>query len=149
MFDSGTPRLQVVAQGSVPTAIPLRVLENETLARALERHEGMRVRLDADSALKISRNFSYDYAARRNNLVLSHQAPLMKPTQLHDADSKAAKALAKANAGNRVFLESDFKAADGNCPGCRPGSRSRVTCASAMPRSIWTPWWATATTSTG
>ncbi|AVP85817.1 ExeM/NucH family extracellular endonuclease [Aeromonas hydrophila] len=116
LADSGTARLQVIAQGAAPAAIPLRVLENETLARALERHEGMRVRLDADSALKISRNFSYDYAARRNNLVLSHQAPLMKPTQLHDADSKAAKALAKANAGNRVFLESDFKAADGKLP---------------------------------
>lgn len=114
--DSGTPRLRVLAQGTAPAAVPLRVLENETLARALERHEGMRVRLDADSALKISRNFSYDYAARRNNLVLSHQAPLMKPTQLHDADSKAAKALAKANANNRVFLESDVKAADGKLP---------------------------------
>ncbi|HBL02936.1 MAG TPA: nuclease, partial [Aeromonas salmonicida] len=109
VVDSGAPRLQVLAQGSVPAAMPLRVLENETLARALERHEGMRVRLDADSALKVSRNFSYDYAAKRNNLVLSHQAPLMKPTQLHAADSKEAKALANANAKNRVFLESDFK----------------------------------------
>ena len=116
VVDSGAPRLQVLAQGSVPAAVPLRVLENETLARALERHEGMRVRLDADSALKVSRNFSYDYAAKRNNLVLSHQAPLMKPTQLHAADSKEAKALARANARNRVFLESDFKAADGKLP---------------------------------
>ena len=70
----------------------------------------MRVRLDADSALKISRNFSYDYAARRNNLVLAHGAPLMKPTQLHVASSPEAVALAEANASNRVFLESDFKA---------------------------------------
>ncbi|MEN9585060.1 MAG: hypothetical protein RLZZ616_2066, partial [Pseudomonadota bacterium] len=62
---SGIPRLQVLAQRAAPAAVPLRVLENETLARALERHEGMRVRLDADSALKISRNFSYDYAAKR------------------------------------------------------------------------------------
>jgi predicted extracellular nuclease len=108
----------------------------------------MRVRLDADSALKISRNFSYDYAARRNNLVLAHGAPLMKPTQLHVASSPEAVALAEANASNRVFLESDVKAGDGKLPGCPPGSRSRVTCASAMPRSIWRPWSATATTST-
>lgn len=116
VFDGNVARLQVLAQGAAPAAVPLRVLEGETLARALERHEGMRVRLDAGSELKISRNFGYDYAARRNNLVLSHQAPLMKPTQLHVAGSDEAKALAEANAGNRVFLESDFKAADGKLP---------------------------------
>ena len=116
VFDGGTPRLQVLAQGTAPASTALRVLEGETLARALERHEGMRVRLDAGSELKISRNFSYDYAARRNNLVLSHLAPLVKPTQLHVASSDEAKALAEANAGNRVFLESDFKAADGKLP---------------------------------
>ena len=81
----------------------------------------MRVRLDADSALKISRNFSYDYAARRNNLVLAHGAPLMKPTQLHVASSPEAVALAEANAGNRVFLESDFGPPTASCPGCPPG----------------------------
>ena len=116
VLDSGAARLQVLAQGDVPAAVPLRVLEGETLARALERHEGMRVRLDAGSELKISRNFSYDYAARRNNLVLSHRAPLMKPTQLHVANSDEAKALAEANAGNRLFLESDIKATDGKLP---------------------------------
>ncbi|MGY3904594.1 ExeM/NucH family extracellular endonuclease [Aeromonas lusitana] len=116
VFDSGTPRLQVVTQGTVPAAVPLRVLEGETLAQALERHEGMRVRLDAGSELKISRNFSFDYAAKRNNLVLSHLAPLVKPTQLHVAGSDQAKALAEANADNRVFLESDVKATDGKLP---------------------------------
>ncbi len=116
LFDGSTPRLTTLAQGDAPAATALRVLEGETLARALERHEGMRVRLDADSALKISRNFSYDYAARRNNLVLAHGAPLMKPTQLHVASSPEAVALAEANASNRVFLESDVKAGDGKLP---------------------------------
>ena len=116
LFDGSTPRLTTLAQGTAPAATALRVLEGETLARALERHEGMRVRLDADSALKISRNFSYDYAARRNNLVLAHGAPLMKPTQLHVASSPEAVALAEANASNRVFLESDVKAGDGKLP---------------------------------
>ncbi|MNJ13800.1 Endonuclease/Exonuclease/phosphatase family protein [compost metagenome] len=116
LFDGSTPRLAVLAQGDAPAATALRVLEGETLARALERHEGMRVRLDGESALKVSRNFSYDYAAKRNNLVLSHGAPLMKPTQLHVAGSQEANTLAEANAGNRVFLESDFKAANGKLP---------------------------------
>ncbi|MBP8269712.1 MAG: ExeM/NucH family extracellular endonuclease, partial [Aeromonas sp.] len=116
LFDGSAPRLAVLAQGDAPPATALRVLEGETLARALERHEGMRVRLDGDSALKVSRNFSYDYAAKRNNLVLSHGAPLMKPTQLHVAGSQEANTLAEANAGNRVFIESDFKAANGKLP---------------------------------
>ncbi|MDM5059720.1 ExeM/NucH family extracellular endonuclease [Aeromonas rivipollensis] len=116
LFDGSAPRLTVLARGDAPAATELRVLEGETLARALERHEGMRVRLDGDSALKVSRNFSYDYAAKRNNLVLSHGAPLMKPTQLHVAGSQEANTLAEANAGNRVFLESDFKAANGKLP---------------------------------
>ncbi|WP_461602713.1 ExeM/NucH family extracellular endonuclease [Aeromonas rivipollensis] len=116
LFDGSAPRLTVLAQGDAPAATALRVLEGETLARALERHEGMRVRLDGESALKVSRNFSYDYAAKRNNLVLSHGAPLMKPTQLHVAGSQEANTLAEANAGNRVFLESDFKAANGKLP---------------------------------
>jgi predicted extracellular nuclease len=116
LVDGNTPRLAVLAQGEAPAATALRVLEGETLARALERHEGMRVRLDEGSELKISRNFSYDYAAKRNNLVLAHGAPLMKPTQLHVAGSPEAVALAEANAGNRVFLESDFKAANGKLP---------------------------------
>ncbi|MGU5685520.1 ExeM/NucH family extracellular endonuclease [Aeromonas allosaccharophila] len=114
--DGTTPRMEVLAQGVAPAATPFRVLDNENLARALERHEGMRIRLDADSALKISRNFSYDYAAKRNNLVLSHMEPLFKPTQLYAANSKEAKALAKNNARNRVFLESDVKAANGKLP---------------------------------
>ena len=40
----------------------------------------------------------------------------MKPTQLHVASSPEAVALAEANASNRVFLESDFKAANGKLP---------------------------------
>ncbi|MDG2664848.1 ExeM/NucH family extracellular endonuclease, partial [Vibrio parahaemolyticus] len=52
----------------------------------------------------------------RNNMMLSHEAPLLKPTQLHAAESDAAVELAKDNAANRVYLESDGKAPNGQIP---------------------------------
>ncbi|MCS0029649.1 ExeM/NucH family extracellular endonuclease [Vibrio alginolyticus] len=95
---------------------PLTIKEGETLRDALERHEGMQVELSSASELFVTRNFSYDYDSRRNNMMLSHEAPLFKPTQLHAAESDAAVALAKENAVNRIYLESDSKAPNGQIP---------------------------------
>ncbi|MCS0303869.1 ExeM/NucH family extracellular endonuclease [Vibrio diabolicus] len=95
---------------------PLTIKEGETLRDALERHEGMQVELSSASELFVTRNFSYDYDSRRNNMMLSHEAPLFKPTQLHAAESDAAVALAKENAANRIYLESDSKAPNGQIP---------------------------------
>ncbi|WP_372871191.1 extracellular exonuclease ExeM [Shewanella sp.] len=109
-------KFEVGATGDVPAAVPFAVTEGETLEQALERFEGMKVVLDAGSEMKVSRTFSFDYAARRNNLMLSHKAPLMKPTQVHPALSDEAIALEKQNRGNELFVESDYKAADGVVP---------------------------------
>ncbi|MEH0760347.1 ExeM/NucH family extracellular endonuclease [Vibrio sp. 16] len=95
---------------------PLVLEEGESLRDALERYEGMQVELTAASDLFVTRNFSYDYDSRRNNMLLSHEGPLFKPTQVHAADSDEAKALAAKNAQTRVFLESDGKAASGQIP---------------------------------
>ncbi|HHF2959229.1 TPA: ExeM/NucH family extracellular endonuclease [Vibrio diabolicus] len=95
---------------------PLTIKEGEILRDALERHEGMQVELSSASELFVTRNFSYDYDSRRNNMMLSHEAPLFKPTQLHAAESDAAVALAKENAANRIYLESDSKAPNGQIP---------------------------------
>lgn len=108
--------IQVIGQGQAPAAIPLRIANGETLRQAMSRHEGMRVTLDAETPLVISRNFGYDYAARRNNLMLSLDAPLIKPTQRYPALSQDALDLAEHNRLNRLFLESDYKAADGVIP---------------------------------
>ncbi len=97
-------------------ATPIEVREDETLKQALERYEGMKVVLERESELRVTRNFSYDYDGRRNNILLSHKAPLMKPTQLHEPLSDAANTLARANANNRVYLETDYKAAAGELP---------------------------------
>ncbi len=102
--------------------------DGETLQQALERFEGMKVVLDAGSDLKVSRNFSFDYDARRNNLMLSHKAPLLKPTQVHLPLSPEAMALEQANRANQLFVESDFKAKDGELPGCRTSTQRQVIC---------------------
>ncbi|GLR03748.1 nuclease [Vibrio hyugaensis] len=100
----------------IPRVTDLVIKEGETLRDALEHHEGMQVELKSASELFVTRNFSYDYDSRRNNMMLSHEAPLFKPTQLHAAESDAAVALAKDNAANRVYLESDGKAPNGQIP---------------------------------
>ncbi|WP_323064529.1 ExeM/NucH family extracellular endonuclease [Aeromonas jandaei] len=115
-FEANKARLQVTAQGlTVPTSV-LQVNEGETLAQALNRHEGMRVRLDSSSDLHLTRNYGFDYKVYRNNVELSHKAPLLKPTQLHIAGSPKAVALAAKNGSNRLVVESDYKAQDGVLP---------------------------------
>lgn len=109
-------KFEIGTKGTVPIATPLYVADGETLAQALERYEGMNVVLDAGSDLKISRTFSYDYAGRRNNMLVSYQAPLMKPTQLYPALSPEATALVKSNLENQLFIESDYKPANGVIP---------------------------------
>jgi len=111
-FESSKARLQVTAQGlNVPTSV-LQVNEGETLAQALNRHEGMRVRLDSSSDLHLTRNYGFDYKVYRNNVELAHKTPLIKPTQLHVANSADAVALATQNGSNRLVVESDYKAPD-------------------------------------
>ncbi|WP_425890228.1 ExeM/NucH family extracellular endonuclease [Aeromonas veronii] len=115
-FESSKARLQVTAQGlNVPTSV-LQVNEGETLAQALNRHEGMRVRLDSSSDLHLTRNYGFDYKVYRNNVELAHKTPLIKPTQLHVASSADAVALATKNGSNRLVVESDYKAPDGVLP---------------------------------
>lgn len=109
-------KFEVGAKGEVPVAAPFYVADGETLAQALERYEGMNVALDAGSDLKISRTFSYDYAGRRNNMLVSYKEPLMKSTQLYPALSAEATALVKSNLENQLFIESDYKPADGVIP---------------------------------
>ncbi|MBP8221828.1 MAG: ExeM/NucH family extracellular endonuclease, partial [Aeromonadaceae bacterium] len=115
-FESGKARVQVTTQGlNVPTSV-LQVNEGESLAQAMNRYEGMRVRLDSSSDLHLTRNYGFDYKVYRNNVELSHKAPLLKPTQIHVASSLEAVALATKNGSNRLVVESDNKAPDGVLP---------------------------------
>lgn len=107
----------IVQRTESPTQVnELVINEGETLADALERHEGMKVQLTSHSDLRITRNFSFDYGSKRNNMVLSHGEPLFKPTQLFAAESPEAMALAEENAKRQITIESDNKAANGKVP---------------------------------
>ena len=75
----------------------------------LERYEGMLVNFSGKNALTVTKNYSFDYASRRNTMDLSHGGPLFKPTQLHPPLSKGAKLLAAANNQNRITLITDEK----------------------------------------
>ncbi len=107
----------LVQRSVSPVAVTeLIINEGETLAEALERHEGMHVKLTSHSDLRITRNFSFDYDSKRNNMMLSHGEPLFKPTQLFAAESTEAIQLAKDNANRQITIESDNKAANGKVP---------------------------------
>ncbi len=82
----------------------------------MERYEGMKVTLTASSDMRVSRNFSFDYSSYRNNMMLSHLAPLQKPTQLYMAQSLEAINLQQKNAQNQLYVDTDKKPASGDMP---------------------------------
>ncbi|TFF75746.1 nuclease [Aeromonas taiwanensis] len=102
--------------GAVPAAVDLVPVAGESLTELLERHEGMQVRLVPESSLVVTRNFSFDYDGKRNNLVLSYGAPLIKSTQKFAAMSEEASNWALRNQQNQLVVETDAKAPDGVLP---------------------------------
>lgn len=101
---------------ALPPAVDLVPVAGETLNQLLERHEGMQVRLVPESSLVVTRNFSFDYDGKRNNLVLSYGAPLIKSTQKFAAQSEEASQWALRNQQNQLVVETDAKAPDGVLP---------------------------------
>ncbi|WP_257982436.1 ExeM/NucH family extracellular endonuclease [Aeromonas salmonicida] len=101
---------------ALPPAVDLVPVAGETLNQLLERHEGMQVRLVPESSLVVTRNFSFDYDGKRNNLVLSYGAPLIKSTQKFAALSEEASQWALRNQQNQLVVETDAKAPDGVLP---------------------------------
>ncbi|MFM5199071.1 ExeM/NucH family extracellular endonuclease [Aeromonas caviae] len=103
-------------QGAIPAAVDLLPVAGESLSQLLERHEGMQVRLVPGSSLVVTRNFSFDYDGKRNNLVLAYGAPLIKSTQKFAAMSEEASDWALRNQQNQLVVETDAKAPDGVLP---------------------------------
>ncbi|EPR4994291.1 ExeM/NucH family extracellular endonuclease [Vibrio navarrensis] len=66
--------------------------------------------------MRITRSFSFDYSARRNNMVMAYRRPNPQPNQDHVAGSEESKAQASENKDYRIFIESDQKAANGQIP---------------------------------
>ncbi|MBU2711599.1 ExeM/NucH family extracellular endonuclease [Zooshikella harenae] len=85
---------------------PLQV-SADTPLQALESYEGMLVNWSGNSALKVTKNFSFNYTSFRNEMVLSKDQPLYKPTQLFPALSKEAQTLASSNKQQSITIETD------------------------------------------
>ncbi len=113
-LDAG--KVEIGQNVGAPAATDIDVADGETLADAMERYEGMHVRLAQDSNLVVTRNFGFDYDAFRNNMVLSYGEPNFKPTQLYVAEAPETAALAEANRTNQLFIETDAKAPNGIIP---------------------------------
>ncbi|HAS6391230.1 TPA: ExeM/NucH family extracellular endonuclease [Vibrio vulnificus] len=97
--------------------------DDDTFRSTLERLEAMPVVLveDMDAAegnqdMRVSRTFSFDYSAKRNNMVIAYKRPNPQPNQDHVAGSDAAKAQTAQNKDYRIVVESDEKPADGKIP---------------------------------
>ncbi|WP_038184244.1 ExeM/NucH family extracellular endonuclease [Vibrio rhizosphaerae] len=89
---------------------------DDNFAQTLERYEGMLVNLPADLNMRVTRTFSYDYDARRNNMVVAQGRVNVQPNQNFAAGSEQAKQQSLENAQRRLFIESDQTAADGKIP---------------------------------
>ncbi|HAS6281202.1 TPA: ExeM/NucH family extracellular endonuclease [Vibrio vulnificus] len=97
--------------------------DDDTFRSTLERLEAMPVVLveDMDAAegnqdMRVSRTFSFDYSAKRNNMVIAYKRPNPQPNQDHVAGSDAAKAKTAQNKDYRIVVESDEKPANGKIP---------------------------------
>ncbi len=104
-------------EASAPDASEVVILpEDKTFEDTLERYEGMLVKTTEALDMRVTRTFGYDYAARRNNMVLAQGRINMHPNQVHPAASEDAQQQSAENAERRLFVESDAKAADGQIP---------------------------------
>ncbi|EGR0671271.1 ExeM/NucH family extracellular endonuclease [Vibrio vulnificus] len=66
--------------------------------------------------MRVSRTFSFDYSAKRNNMVIAYKRPNPQPNQDHVAGSDAAKAQTAQNKDYRIVVESDEKPVEGKIP---------------------------------
>ncbi|MDG6881465.1 Uncharacterized protein conserved in bacteria [Phocoenobacter uteri] len=80
-------------------------LDSSDMAQSLERYEGMLVRVEKSSDLFVTKNFGFDYGAKRNNLALSYKHALLHPNQLTAPSTKK-----KIDNENALVVES-FEAA--------------------------------------
>jgi len=110
---------QWVKQGEqeAPVATDMEILASDAnFDQTLERYEGMLVSTPYELDMRVTRNFGYDYAARRNNMVLAQGRVSMQPNQKFVPGSEEAQAQSQENAERRLIIESDQKAANGQIP---------------------------------
>ena len=107
-----------------PTPLVMIDSDEGSFRKMIERHEGMLITLpediddsrDGKQDMRVTRTFSFDYAASRSNMVLAYENINLHPNQLAPAGSEASKAAMLDNQERRLYVESDVKAADGEIP---------------------------------
>lgn len=106
-----------LSEQQVPEATVIEIAHSDQdFEDTLERYEGMLVATDAKLDMRVTRTFGYDYASRRNNMVLAQGRPNMQPNQLYTAGSEEADNQSKENAIQRLIIDSDEKAKNGEVP---------------------------------
>ncbi|WP_311197281.1 ExeM/NucH family extracellular endonuclease [Vibrio sp. SS-MA-C1-2] len=114
---ASTGNTLVQSQQAVPQAETIILKpSDESFSDTLERYEGMLVATDKALDLRITRTFGYDYDGRRNNLVVAQGEVNLQPNQIYVANSEQSHAQRQKNAEQRLFVETDQKAADGTVP---------------------------------
>jgi predicted extracellular nuclease len=115
--------VESISTGHTLAATPLRTIESdEDFDFTLERHEGMLVTFDKAADMRITRSFSYDYAGRKNNMVVANERVNQHPNQsnvpsAHEGElDNAAEIQTDSNQDRRVVVESFVKAANGEVP---------------------------------
>lgn len=109
--------ITVNSEGNAVASTPLRKLDSDSnFDFTLERHEGMLIKMDSTSDMKVARTFSFDYGPRRSNMVVAHGKVNVHPNQVNAPGSDGAKAQATANKVNRVYVESFESAGNGIIP---------------------------------
>ncbi|MDW6005329.1 ExeM/NucH family extracellular endonuclease [Vibrio mangrovi] len=106
-----------LGEQAAPQATDIVPLESDdNFAQTLERYEGMLVNLPQNLDMRVTRTFSYDYDARRNNMVLAQGRLNTQPNQNFAAGSEQARQQSEENAQHRLFIESDQVADNGAIP---------------------------------
>ncbi|WP_375751666.1 ExeM/NucH family extracellular endonuclease [Vibrio sp. HN007] len=114
--DQSYVALEGQGQGA-PAAVEMEIIgSDESMDDTFERYEGMLVKLNSELDMRVSRTFSYDYAGRRNNMVLAQGRPNPQPNQIFVPGSEEANTQSEENAQKRLYVESDHKAANGEIP---------------------------------
>lgn len=113
--------VKVTGSETTPAATALRVLESdEDFDFTLERHEGMLVKFDQESDMRVSRTFGFNhYPFKRNNMVVSNGQVNLHPNQnnapvVHDStiDTAPEKQI-DCNQDKRIVVESFDKVSKG------------------------------------
>jgi predicted extracellular nuclease len=109
-----------------PSVVDLEMITEDggSFQATLARYVGKTVRLpvdintaeDGNQDMRVTRTFSFDYRAFRNNMVLSYKRPNLHQNQENPAGSDGSKAVAAENKDFSLLIEASTKPDDGNIP---------------------------------